>query len=102
MTQGRPDQSFCPSPRSAMEAPAEQVAYVAMIDASRGRPDAMAVVDDDPASAKYAQIVGQDDMPNAGDELHHFGWKACSSCLCPQAPHPHREHAYLFLHVQRA
>ena len=34
-------------------------------------------------------------MPNAGDELHHFGWNACSSCLCPNAPHPHMERRYL-------
>ena len=34
-------------------------------------------------------------MPNAGDELHHFGWNACSSCLCPNAPHPHAERRYL-------
>ena len=34
-------------------------------------------------------------MPNAGDELHHFGWNACSSCLCPNAPHPHVERRYL-------
>src|SRR4051794_16887717 len=34
-------------------------------------------------------------MPNTGDELHHFGWNACSSCLCPNAPHPHVERRYL-------
>jgi methanethiol oxidase len=34
-------------------------------------------------------------MPNAGDELHHFGWNACSSCLCPNAPHAHSERRYL-------
>ena len=34
-------------------------------------------------------------MPNLGDELHHFGWNACSSCLCPNAPHPHVERRYL-------
>ncbi len=34
-------------------------------------------------------------MPNAGDELHHFGWNACSSALCPYAPHPHIERRYL-------
>ena len=34
-------------------------------------------------------------MPNAGDELHHFGWNACSSCLCPNAPHAHVERRYL-------
>ena len=34
-------------------------------------------------------------MPHPGDELHHFGWNACSSCLCPYAPHPHVERRYL-------
>ena len=34
-------------------------------------------------------------MPYAGDELHHFGWNACSSALCPTAPHPHVERRYL-------
>jgi hypothetical protein len=34
-------------------------------------------------------------MPNAGDELHHFGWNACSSGLCPNAPHPQMERRYL-------
>ena len=37
------------------------------------------------------------DMPNAGDELHHFGWNACSSCLCPYSPHPHMERRYLIV-----
>ena len=36
-------------------------------------------------------------MPNAGDELHHFGWNACSSALCPYAPHPHIERRYLIV-----
>jgi selenium-binding protein 1 len=36
-------------------------------------------------------------MPNVGDELHHFGWNACSSALCPYAPHPHVERRYLLL-----
>ena len=34
-------------------------------------------------------------MPNAGDELHHFGWNACSAALCPSSPHPHVERRYL-------
>jgi methanethiol oxidase len=37
------------------------------------------VIDVDPASAKRGEIVGRVDMPNVGDELHHFGWNACSS-----------------------
>ena len=36
-------------------------------------------------------------MPKAGDELHHFGWNACSSMLCPNAPHPHVERRYLIV-----
>ena len=62
---------------------------------NNGRHDALGVVDVDPASSGYGHIVGQVDMPNAGDELHHFGWNACSACLCPHAPHPHVERRYL-------
>jgi selenium-binding protein 1 len=78
-----------------MEAPRETLAYVAMLEPTRQRPDALAVVDVDPSSATYGQRVGQLDMPGTGDELHHFGWNACSSCLCPYAPHPHVERRYL-------
>jgi methanethiol oxidase len=95
MTQWRPDQTFYPSPRSAMEAPPEQMAYVAMIDPDRQRPDAFGVVDADRQSATYGQVVHTVPMPHVGDELHHFGWNACSSCLCPYAPHPHMERRYL-------
>ena len=95
MARWQPDPSFYPSPRMAMKAPAERLAYVAAFDPDGLRPDAIAVVDVDPASKSYARIVGQVDMPLAGDELHHFGWNACSSCLCPNAPHPHVERRYL-------
>jgi selenium-binding protein 1 len=93
-----PDPTFYPSPRSAMEAPVEELAYVAVLnvgaDGAR-RPDALAVLDVNPASSTYAQLIGRVDMPNVGDELHHFGWNACSSALCPYAPHPHVERRYL-------
>ena len=90
-----PDPSFYPSPRMAMKAPPETLAYVAAFDPERKSPDAIAVVDVDPNSKSYAQIIGTTAMPNTGDELHHFGWNACSSCLCPNAPHPHVERRYL-------
>ena len=48
-----------------------------------------------PKSATYGQRVGEVKMPKFGDELHHFGWNACSSALCPYAPHPHVERRYL-------
>lgn len=92
----RPDPTFYPSPRLAAEAPPEKLAYVALLNPTHeGRPDAIGVVDVDPSSSSYAKTVGTVEMPNAGDELHHFGWNACSSCLCPYAPHPHIERRYL-------
>ena len=95
MPQWRPDQTFYPSPKMAMQAPPEKTAFVTMLDPTRKQPDALAAVDVDPASNTYGQVAGRVDMPNAGDELHHFGWNACSSCLCPYSPHPHMERRYL-------
>jgi selenium-binding protein 1 len=91
-----PDPTFYPSPRLATQAPPEKLAYVASFDPTRKRPDAMAVVDLNSESAGYGRIVGQTDLA-IGDELHHFGWNACSSCLCPYAPHPHVERRYLIV-----
>jgi selenium-binding protein 1 len=94
----KPDPTFYPSPKMAMEAAAEKLAYVALINPKKkGKADAIGVVDVDPKSRGYGRLVGQTDMPNAGDELHHFGWNACSSCLCPYAPHPHMERRYLIV-----
>ena len=93
-----PDPTFYPSARMAMQARPETLAYMALINPTRqGKPDAIGVVDLDPASKSYGRLVGQTDMPNVGDELHHFGWNACSACLCPYAPHPHMERRYLIV-----
>ncbi|MGH7002052.1 MAG: selenium-binding protein SBP56-related protein, partial [Stellaceae bacterium] len=93
------DQTFYPSPRMAMQAPREKLAYVAAFNpsAANGRRDALCVLDVDPASSSYSQVVGRLEMPVAGDELHHFGWNACSAALCPYAPHPHVERRYLIV-----
>ena len=93
-----PDPTFYPSARMAMQAPAERLAYLVTLNpALAGKPDALCVVDVDPGSPSYSQVVGRVEMPNAGDELHHFGWNACSSALCPYAPHPHVERRYLLV-----
>src|SRR5919112_3844768 len=89
------DPTFYRSAAEAAAAPPERLAYVAAFDRTAERPDAMAVVDTDPASETYGRVVGWTDMPYTGDELHHFGWNACSSALCPYAPHPHTERRYL-------
>lgn len=92
----KPDPTFYPSARLAGQAPAERLGYVVTIDVNgAARPDALCVLDLDPRSPTYAQVVNRLEMPNVGDELHHFGWNACSSALCPYAPHPHVERRYL-------
>ena len=91
----RPDPTFYPSAKQAAQAPAEELAYLAMLSPDASRPDAIGVVDVKPGSKSYGRVVGQFDMPNKGDELHHFGWNACSASLCPWAAHPHVERRYL-------
>jgi selenium-binding protein 1 len=93
----KPDPTFYASPRDAVSAPPEKLAYVAAFDRSAAKPDAIAVLDTDPASASYGEVVGWTELPYTGDELHHFGWNACSSALCPYAPHPHVERRYLIV-----
>src|SRR4030095_5787775 len=79
----RPDPTFYPSPRMAMQAQPERLAYVALLNvAKNGKRDAMGVVNLDASSKEYGQLIGQTDFPHNDNELHHFGWNACSACLC--------------------
>jgi methanethiol oxidase len=102
MPRWTPDQTFYPSPAMAMQSPQEKLAYVATLNPQRTSPDALVVVDVDPASRAYGQIAGRVEMPELGDELHHFGWNACSSCLCPYSPHPHMDRRYLIVPGMRS
>ncbi len=93
-----PDPTFYPSPLMAMQAPSERLAYVALLNVgNNGKRDALGVIDLDPASSEYGRLVGQVDFPRGDNELHHFGWNACSACLCPQASHAHMERRYLIV-----
>lgn len=52
MSTWQPDPTFYPSPRLAMQATPEKLAYVAMLHVSgEPSPDALGVVDVDPASS---------------------------------------------------
>jgi methanethiol oxidase len=93
-----PDPSFYSSPAEAAAAPVEDRAYVVTLNADGdGKPDALSVLDLQEGSSTYGQLTDRLDMPGVGDELHHFGWNACSSALCPWAPHPHVERRYLLV-----
>jgi len=48
--------------------------YVATIAKSATDPDFIAVIGADPGRNDFGEIVNRIDMPNVGDELHHFGY----------------------------
>src|SRR4051794_21754264 len=68
--------------KEAMKGPREKLLFVVCTYANTGidKPDYLAVVDADPDSKTYSQVVHRLKMPKVGDELHHFGWNICSSC----------------------
>ncbi|HEX6925200.1 MAG TPA: selenium-binding family protein [Longimicrobiaceae bacterium] len=91
-----PDPTFYPSPTMAAEAAPESLAYVALLaTGDNGQKDALGVVDTDPRSTDFGRLVGRVELPHGGNELHHFGWNACSSHLCGYAPNPHMERRFL-------
>ena len=70
------------TPQAAIEeAEPEEVAYVMglYVGTDVDAPDFLGVVDVDPDSETYGELIDRVEMPNVGDELHHFGWNACSS-----------------------
>jgi selenium-binding protein 1 len=98
MAKWKPDPSFYATPEMAGEASREEIAYVALLNPTgEGARDGLGVVDVDPDSTSYGQLIGKVDFPQSDNELHHFGWNACSSHLCGYAPHPHAERRYLIV-----
>lgn len=95
MTQARPDPTFYASPKLAMGGPKETFGYVVLLSPDGKTSDALAVVDLDPASPKFGNVIHKIETPNIGDEFHHFGWSACSSSLYPMSGHPFAERRYL-------
>jgi methanethiol oxidase len=77
--------SFHGSPEEAQHAAPEEFLYLACLHEGTGvnEPDFIAVVD-----AESGQIIHETQMPNVGDELHHYGWNRCSSaCHGPDRSH---------------
>ena len=81
--------TFYRSPGDAVAAAPEQLAYVAAFDPTSQQKDALAVVDCDPESTTFGGVVGWTELPTSGNELHHFGWNACSSALCHEGQGQH-------------
>src|SRR5258708_6201615 len=92
------DPTFYRSPGAAIAAAPEQLAYVVAFDPAGQAKDALAVVDCDLTSSSYGRVVGWSELPTAGNELHHFGWNACSSALCHEGHDGHSvERRYLVI-----
>lgn len=70
------------SPQEARRGPREKLLYVTAtyVGTAAQAPDYLATIDADPRSPTYACVIHRLAMPSPGDELHHFGWNACSSC----------------------
>src|SRR6476469_6744998 len=70
------------SPEEAIKAKPETLLYAIALYTGTGieEPDYLATVDVDPNSPTYSQVIHRLPMLYTGDELHHFGWNACSSC----------------------
>ncbi|HEX3234523.1 MAG TPA: selenium-binding protein SBP56-related protein [Gemmatimonadales bacterium] len=98
----RPDPTFYPSPKLAMAGPTERYAYTALPRPDKTRPDAIGVVDTVRGSKTFGKVVHKIELTHKGDELHHFGWNACSSMLCPMTAHPHVERRYLIVPGMRS
>lgn len=88
------DPTLYRTPADAVAAPPEKLAYVVGFDRSEKLPDALFTLDADPESPSYGQVLHTAEVPGFGDELHHFGWNACSSALA-HAGHHHAERRYL-------
>lgn len=93
----RSDPTFHATASLAMAAPPEKYAYTLMLSPDGSRPNGLAVVDVDPSSPGYSQIVHTVMMPYKGDEFHHFGWNACSSALTSLTGHTFYQRRYLII-----
>jgi selenium-binding protein 1 len=88
------DPTFYRTPGDAMAAAPEALAYVAAYDPKGVAKDAIAVLDCDATSATYGEPVGWAELPTSANELHHFGWNACSSALCHGGHAGHLDRSY--------
>ncbi len=97
MSMWHPDPTFYPSPKMAMQAPAENAGLRGNAQRRQERPARPygRRRSSIPLRPTTAKSLARWTCRLQDNELHHFGWNACSACLCPHAPHPHVERRYL-------
>jgi methanethiol oxidase len=72
----------------------ERFLYVATIAQSATDPDFVAVIGADPRRSDFGELVNRVDMPNVGDELHHFGYSADQRRLLVPGLFSNRVHVF--------
>jgi len=80
----------------------ERFLYVATIAQSSSDPDFVTVIGADPRRPDFGEIVNRVDMPNVGDELHHFGYSADQDRLIVPGLFSNRIHIYEIGHEGRS
>lgn len=70
------------TPADAIKAPVEKIVYFPCIPVDKDKPGYLVTADVDPKSPTFSQVIHRTYIPANGDELHHSGWNACSSCHC--------------------
>ena len=80
----------------------ERYLYVATLAKSAADPDFVAIVGADPRHADYGKIVNRVDMPNVGDELHHFGYSGDQERLIVPGLFSNRIHVFEIGHDARS
>ncbi|MAI84956.1 MAG: selenium-binding protein [Rickettsiales bacterium] len=70
------------SPLEAIKAPKEKLVYTICIYTGSDikKPDYLATIDVHTKSPSYGKVIHRTELGEFGDELHHMGWNACSSC----------------------
>ena len=72
-----------PSPLWAMKnGPREKILYVVTVQPNLEDEsgDYLSVVDVDPDSETFCKVISRAFSGRKGQEFHHIGWNACSSC----------------------
>ncbi|KAL4227512.1 Methanethiol oxidase [Mactra antiquata] len=72
------------TPEDAMKnGPREEILYIPCTmppDCKSKRSDYLATINVNPESSDFCKVIHRMYLPYVGDELHHTGWNACSSC----------------------
>jgi len=72
----------------------ERFLYVTTISQSATDPDFVAVIGADPRRSDFGKIVNRLDMPEVGDELHHFGYSRDQKRLIVPGLFSNRMHVF--------